>query len=70
MKPEAVLRGVEKMEPVLINTQDNNNIPPRDGALIPLNVKVVVWSPHSPSYTAWWVNSLQLMAVNEQEGEN
>lgn len=41
MKPEAVLRVVEKMEPVIIIiTQDNNNIPPRDGALIPLNVKV------------------------------
>jgi len=70
MKPEAVLRGVENMEPVIINTQDNIDILPRDGALIPLNVKVVVWSLHSPSYTAWWVNSLQLMIVNVEKGEN
>jgi len=70
MKPEAVMRGVEKMELVIKNTQDNNNIPPRDGSLITLNVKVVVWSLHSPSYTAWWVNSLQLMIVNVQKGEN
>jgi hypothetical protein len=77
MNPGAVLRVVEKIEPVITKKQDdddddnnNNNIPPRDGALILLNVKVVVWSLHSPIYTAWWVNNLQLMIMNVQKGEN
>jgi hypothetical protein len=70
VKPGAVLRVVEKMEPIIIKTQDNNNIHPRDAALIPLNVRVIVWSLHSPIYTAGWVNNLQLMIMNVQKGEN
>jgi len=76
MNPEAVLRVVEEMEPVIIkthvnnNNNNNNNIPPRDGALILLNVKVFVWSIHSPIYTAWWVDNLQLMIMNVQKCQN
>jgi hypothetical protein len=51
-------------------TQDNKNLPPRDGALIPLNVHVFFWSLHSPNCTAWWVDNLQLMIMNVQKGEN
>jgi hypothetical protein len=35
-----------------------------------LNVKVFAWSLPSLSYTAWWVNNLQLMIINVQMGEN
>jgi hypothetical protein len=39
VNPETVLRVVEKIEPAITKTQNNNNIPPRDGALNPLKVK-------------------------------
>jgi hypothetical protein len=66
MNPEVILRVVEEMDPVIIKTQDDNNILSWDGALILLKVKVVVWSIHSPIYTAWWVDNLQLMIMNVQ----